>query len=300
MKAMILAAGLGTRLRPLTDVCPKPLIPIANIPAIERTITYLKRYGYKRLAVNTHHHARPMAAFLGDGHQPGVRFHVSHEPEILGTGGGIRNVKDFWGSDTLLVINGDILTDIDLDSALQFHRTAHAPATLVLHRHPSFGKIIIDGKSRILDISKEPVPERLAFTGIHFLEPHLLKWIPSEGFSDIVDCYRRMIDSGERLAACVSAGHYWRDIGTIGDYLEANREHSPRPVLFGPGARVSSSARISQWAVIGPRCRVEAGASISRSVLWQDVRVREGVRVVDSVVTHGKTVESDLIGKTLV
>lgn len=300
VKAMILAAGLGTRLRPLTDVCPKPLVPIANQPAIERSITYLKQHGYNRIAVNTHHHARPMADFLGDGSRFGVEIHVSHEPSILGTAGGIRNVKDFWKHDTLLVINGDVLTDIDLEEALRFHSASGAVATLVLHSHPLFSQILLDEQGIVRDISSGPLPERLAFTGIHLLEPGLLEWVPREGFADIVTCYRRMIAGGEKVAGYISRGRYWRDIGTIESYLEANRENSPRPILLAPGCHAALSTRISEWAVIGPECRVEAGASITRSVLWQGVRVREGVRITDSVVAGGRTVQRDLTREILV
>ncbi len=300
MKAMILAAGLGTRLRPLTDVCPKPLVPVANKPVIERSITYLKQHGYHRIAVNTHHHALPMADFLGDGTRFGVKIHVSHEPSILGTAGGIRKVKDFWKHDTLLVINGDILTDIDLRDALRFHLATGAAATLILHRHPLFSQILLDDQGVVRDISSGPRPERLAFTGIHLLEPGLLKWIPRDGYADIVSCYRRMIENGERVAGHISNGHYWRDIGTIESYLEANREHSATPVLLGPGCETAPSARISDWAVIGPECRVEADATITRSVLWQGIRVREGARITDSVVTSGQVVQRDLMGEVLV
>ncbi len=299
MKAMILAAGLGTRLRPLTDVCPKPLVPVANKPVIEHIITYLKQHGYNRIAVNTHHHARPMADFLGDGSRFGMKIHLSHEPLILGTAGGIRKVKGFWGNDTLLVINGDILTDIDLRDALRFHLAAGAAATLILHRHPLFSQILLDDQGVVRDISSGPRLERLAFTGIHLLEPGLLNWIPREGFADIVTCYRQMIAEGERIAGYVSTGHHWRDIGTIESYLESNRRHSPTPVLLGPGCYAAPTARLSEWTVIGPECRVEANATITRSVLWQGVKVCKGARIIDSVVTSGRIVQRDLTKEVL-
>lgn len=300
MKAMILAAGLGTRLRPLTRVCPKPLVPIANKPVIERTIEYLRRHGYGVLAVNTHHHAGPMAGFLGDGGRFGVRILVSHEPSILGTAGGVRKIRDFWEHHTLLVINGDILTDVDLGSALEFHKTTGALATLVLHPHPLFNQILLDEEGYVSDISSDPRAGRLAFTGIHFLEPGILKWIPRDGYADIVACYRLMIQSGRRIAGYVSSNHHWQDIGTIDSYLEANREYSPRPILLGPGCETAASARISEWAVLGPGCTVDAHAAVTRSVLWQGVRVCEGVRVIDSVVTSDLVVDRDLINEALV
>lgn len=296
---MILAAGLGTRLRPLTEVCPKPLVPVANQPVLARTIAYLSRHGTHRIVVNTHHHARRMARFLQDGDPFGLPVEVRHEPSILGTGGGIRNVADFWGRGTLVVVNGDILTDIDLTAALQAHRTSGATATLVLHHHPRFNQIRVDEDGTVRDIASEPLPGRLAFTGIHLLEPALLSWIPPKGYADIVSTYRRMIAAEAPIAGHVVHGHYWRDIGTLESYLQANRERSPKPVLEGPGTETAPSARLFEWAVLGRGCRVEAGASVRRSVLWDGVRVREGIRIVDSVVTTGRTVQRDLCGEVL-
>jgi mannose-1-phosphate guanylyltransferase len=294
VKAMILAAGLGTRLRPLTDVRPKPLVPIINQPIIEHTITYLKRYGYHRITVNTHHHASLMAEFLGGGSRPGLEIRLSHEPCILGTAGGVREVRGFWGDDTLLVINGDILTDVDLKEALAHHRASGATATLVLHSHPLYNQVLLDDAGMVRDISSDPGPRRLAFTGIHFMEPSLLEWVPAEGFADIVECYRRMIAGGERVAGHLSTGHRWRDIGTIESYMAANREYSPRRFLLGPGCLAAPSAMMSEWVVMGPGCRVGDGASVARSVLWEGVTVGEGVSITDSVVTSGRIVKSDL------
>ncbi len=299
MKAMILAAGLGTRLRPLTETCPKPLVPVANQPVLARTIAHLFHHGTHRIVVNTHHHARRMADFLQDGDPFGLPIEVRHEPSILGTGGGIRNVADFWGQDTLVVVNGDILTDIDLTAALRFHRASGATATLVLHHHPRFNQIQVDEDGAVRDIASEPLSGRLAFTGIHLLEPAVLAWIPPRGHAGIVSTYRRMIASEEPVAGHVVHGYYWRDIGTLESYLQANRELSPEPVLEGAGTKTAPSARLSEWAVLGRGCRVEAGAVVRRSVLWEGVRVQAGVRIVDSVVTAGRTVRRDLCGEAL-
>ena len=299
MKAMILAAGLGSRLRPLTDVCPKPLVPVANRPVIASTIAYLKGYGIQSIVVNTHHHARQMSAFFRSGIAPGVSVELRHEPSILGTGGGLRNVAGFWGEETLLAVNADILTDVDLRKALAFHRASEATVTLVLHPCPPFDQVLLDEAGRVREIGSRARPGRLAFTGIHFLEPGVRDWIPSEGYADIVSSYRRMIAAGERIAGWVTDRAYWRDIGTFESYLQANREQSPEPVLLGPGCEVDPTAEVSEWAVVGPGCRLEAGASVARSVLWEGVTVRQGIRVTDSVVTSGRSVERDLSGEAL-
>lgn len=296
MKAMILAAGLGTRLRPLTDHRPKPLVPVLNRPVLERTITYLKSQGITRIVINTHHHAQRLADFLRDGRAFGVHVEVHFEPRILGTGGGMRNICDFWGQDTLLVINGDIVTTADLSPAIRFHRQSGAAATLLLHDYPAFQQILLNKAGQVRDITTKASPGRLAFTGIHIVEPGLRHWIPETGFSDIVTCYRQMIAKGEPPAGYVAEGHYWRDIGTIESYLLANKEASGASVHVGVNCAVDPAARLEEWCVIGPGSRVEAGAVIARSVLWEEVIVKKGVRIEDSVVTDGQTVHRDLAG----
>ena len=153
----------------------------------------------------------------------------------------------------------------------------------------------MDEDGTIRDIASRPHPGRLAFTGIHILEPSVLDAIPGGGFADIVICYRRMISDGARIAGHIVSGHRWRDIGTIQSYLRANLEWASDPILLGEGCAVGPSVRLEEWAVAGAGCRLEPDVEICRSVLWEGVTVREGVRVVDSVVTSHRTVEKDLI-----
>jgi NDP-sugar pyrophosphorylase family protein len=296
LKAMILAAGLGTRLRPLTDVRPKPLVPVLNRPVLERTITYLKSQGITRVVVNAHHHAQRLIAYLQGGRAFEIPVEVRFEPRILGTGGGIRNVSDFWGEDPLLVVNGDIVTAIGLSPAFRFHRESGAEATLLLHDHPAFRQILVDEVGQVRDIASKPRPGRLAFTGIHILEPGMRRWIPETGFSNIITSYREMIEKGEPPAGYVTQGEYWRDIGTIESYLLANQEASEGAVHVGENCSVDPSAHLEDWCVIGAGSRVGPGASIARSVLWEEVTVEKGVRIEDSVVTAGRTVARDLLG----
>lgn len=283
MKAMILAAGLGTRLRPLSDLKPKALMPVANRPVLERNIEYLVRHGVTEIVVNIHHHPEQMLSFLRRG-AVHARIETRVESEILGTGGGIRNTAGFWGREPFVVMNGDVLTDMDLTRACEQHRKTRPLATLILHDHPPFNKIRIDADGRITDIPRSYGPEGLAFTGIHILEPEMLPHIP-EGFSDIVDTYRRLMGAGKTILSHVSRGHSWHDIGSLPDYLKANRDHALTPFTVGLGCDIHPSVGLTDWVVIGANCRLEKGAEISRSVLWEGVEVREGVRVADSVVT---------------
>jgi mannose-1-phosphate guanylyltransferase len=297
MKAMILAAGFGTRLRPLSERKPKPLMPVANRPVILRNMEFLAAHGIRDIVVNTHHHSDQLSEFLRLHRPPGMRVDVRVEPRILGTGGGIKNTADFWSKDPFVVMNGDILTDIDIRRACEAHTKTRSMATLILHDRPPFNKIRVDG-DRIVDIPKDYGKEGLAFTGIHIMEPEILAHIP-EGFSDIVDCYRHLIGSGAIIGSFVSGDHYWRDIGNLTDYVEANRELSDGPLTLGEGSEMHPSASWMDWAVIGERCLIEERAEISRSILWEDVRIRPGVKVTDCVVTSRCVVEKDSTGAIL-
>jgi len=300
MKAMILAAGLGTRLRPLTLKRPKSLMPVGNRPMIDRVIDYLRRYGVRELIVNAYHHKGQLAAHLDGGRPFGLKIQVKEEARILGTGGGIKNTEGFWSDAPFIVMNSDILTDIDLARALRAHQERGNLVTLILHDCEPFNQVRINDDFDILDIASKPGPGRLAFTGIHIMEPDLLSHIPSREFSSIIDCYLNLISGGHPIRAYVSRGHYWRDVGTLRSYLLANREalHGHRR-LSGPGCRIHPSAAITDWAVMGHGTVIEEAAKVGRSVLWEDVTVKKGVRIMDSIVMSSRTVAEDLIGKVL-
>lgn len=296
MKAMILAAGLGTRLRPLTSEKPKPLVPIGNIPIINLLIQYLKGHGINKIIVNAHHHYQQVIDHLDGGKPFGIDIEVRVEPEILGTGGGIKNTEDFWDADPFLVINSDILTNIDLSLAYDEHRRNKNKVTLVLHDYKAFNQILIDEHLNILDIGPESSPGRLAFTGIHIIEPEVLNNIQKGKVSNIIDCYRELIRSGIPIRAHLSQGHYWRDIGTVESYMLANKE-SLKDDLFhmGSGSRIHGSARIEGWAVMGEKSLLEEDVEIRRSILWNDVTIKRGTRIIDSIVTSSKKVGKNLI-----
>lgn len=299
MKAMILAAGFGTRLRPLSERRPKPLMPVANRPVILRNMEYLRRHGVKEVVVNAHHHADQVIDFVRSHPLPGVTVEVRVESEILGTGGGIANTADFWSDEPFFVLNGDVLTDIDLTEALDHHRRSGRLATLLLHDCPPYNKIQLGESGLVAEIPRDYGKDGWAFTGIHILEPEILSHIPKGTFSDIVDCYRALIVSGKPIGSFLARGHRWRDIGSIAEYRLANRELSPTPFLVDEGCRIDPSTEMKGWAVIGAGCRAGKGAEISASILWENVTVQAGVRVRDSVLTSGRVVESDVIGSVL-
>jgi mannose-1-phosphate guanylyltransferase len=297
MKAMILAAGLGTRLAPLTSNRPKPLVPVGNRPIIHRTITWLKSHGVDEIVVNAHHHRNQIRKYLDGGRPFGMKIHISEESEILGTGGGIRKTRWFWDNEPFVVVNGDILTDIDLSSAYRIHQDRGDLVTLVLHDFAPFNQIKLNRQKDILDINPVPATGRLAFTGIHIMNLPVLDHIPSDRFFCILECYRTLIGLGRPLRGHVVKNHYWRDAGSIESYIEANRETlNGAHFLTGRKCRIHDRARMKDWAVLGDGTSIEKCAEITRSILWGNVTVKEGVRVIDSIVTTAGEVTEDRVG----
>jgi NDP-sugar pyrophosphorylase family protein len=299
MKAIILAAGLGTRLKSLTENRPKALMPIVNRPVIARNIEYLKSFGVKNIAVNAHHHYRQIVDYLRDGESFGMELVVRVEKDILGTGGAIKNLSDFCREEPFIVMNGDILTDINLTSAYEYHINSGNIATMILHDYGPFNQVMINN-GQVVGIPRQKSTGGLAFTGMHILSPLILYHIPGPGYSDIIDCYNKLLDSGAGIGAYVSENHYWRDIGNPESYIAANREFlgfEKQSFAVGPGSAIAPSVKFKEWAAVGEGAVIERGVEIERSILWDHVSVRSGVRIIDSVVTSLKEVNRDLTGE---
>jgi aminoglycoside/choline kinase family phosphotransferase/GTP:adenosylcobinamide-phosphate guanylyltransferase len=226
MKALILAAGYGTRLQPFTSNFPKALFPIAGRPLLDITIAALQAAGCQSIIINTHHQSQRIDAFLA-GQKYAIPVQTRYEPQILGTGGAIRNVADFWDNHPFMVINGDIVTDINLRIVYEFHLNHRYPATLVLHDCPRFNSVSISTDEFIEGFDDQRQEDKtvptttLAFTGIQVLDPGILEFIPATGYFSSVAAYKKMIAAGRKIKAFLPANHYWRDIGTPESYQRA-------------------------------------------------------------------------------
>jgi NDP-sugar pyrophosphorylase family protein len=226
---MILAAGLGTRLRPLTDRLPKPLLPIAGRPMIEYTLGWVAAAGIRDVMINLHHKGDLIRQTLGTGEHVGMAISYSEEPVILGTGGGLKRVEGFFGHEPFLIVNADVLTALDPNAVIRTH-AAHRPrATLAVRRDPdaaTYGTLGLDAAGRIRrflgrGVANEPL-EDVMFTGIHVLDPSVLAAIPVDQFSPITDEYIAIVERGEPLRGHLSDAT-WIDIGTPERYQEAQR-----------------------------------------------------------------------------
>ena len=223
MRALILSAGLGTRLRPYTDHTPKPLFTISGRPLLDITISKLIEAGCESIMINTHHLHAQIEAFIAQ-QTYAIPIETRHEPHILGTGGAIINVKDFWNDQPFMVINADIVTTIDFRAVYDFHCQHIHPATVVLADDPEFNSVISDADGFVTEFHQPPgAPDRLTesaytFTGIQVLDPKILKFIAAEMPASSIDAYTRMIAKGEKIKAYISGNAYWKDIGTAERY----------------------------------------------------------------------------------
>lgn len=228
---MILAAGFGTRLRPLTDTLPKPLLPVSGRPLIVWNLLLLRRHGVTDVIINLHHLGHLIEQALGDGSQFGMKLAYSREPVILGTGGGLKQAEPFFGGEPFFVLNGDTLFEMDLSDMAAAHRRQGALATMAVRSDPDpdrWGAVEVDAARRVVRISgrgrsAEGRTEKRMFAGVHLMHPRLLADVPAGRESSIIEAYVRAIQGGEAVAGCELSG-YWSDIGTPERYAQAQQD----------------------------------------------------------------------------
>jgi mannose-1-phosphate guanylyltransferase len=308
MRAMILAAGLGTRLEPLTSIRPKPLFPVLNRPLLGITIGQLQGMGATRVVINAHHLANQIERFI-NGERWGLEVQVRVEPEILGTGGGIKNCADLLrDAPFFCVINADIYHTFDLRPAIRYHTAENNLATLVLCDDPRFNQVGIDAEGRIISIRGQEVRKSLSpvqvltFTGIHLISSRLLDSMPSTGFFDIIRCYIDLASRGEAIRGYQMQGGYWRDIGRIEDYRALHRDligEGGKPIIHSE-ARIEEGARIEGLCCVGKKTRIERGAFIKDSIIWDEVVIGRGSVVEECIVGSKTRVKGEHRGEVLI
>jgi len=290
MKAMILAAGFGTRLFPLTIDRTKPAIPFLGKPLVGYVAEYIARYGVEDIVVNLHHQPQSVMRALGDGSDFGVHIeYTREEPVILGTAGALDNARHLLEDDTFLIVNGKIVTDIDIAAALETHKRSGAIATMVLMpnvKREKFTIVEVEGgcvkgfgdlarpltEDEIRDTEHAPVSPPM-FTGIHILEPAVFDYIPRGQYSDIVPVfYRPALEKGEKIAAHIADGN-WFELSTIPRYLD-----------------ISLAMMDGQDVFSGARCEVSPDAAVRDSVFWDDVQIRPGASLYRTIIADGVTI----------
>jgi NDP-sugar pyrophosphorylase family protein len=292
MKAMILAAGFGTRLFPLTIDRTKPAIPFLGKPLVGYVAEYVARFGFKEFIVNLHHQPDSVRKALGDGSDFGVNITYTVElPEILGTAGALDNAKELLEDGPFLIVNGKIISDIDIAAAVETHKQSNALATMVLKPNVKREKFTIvetrEGAVTGFGEMARPLTEDeirdtehdivtpLMFTGIHILEPRVFDYIQPGVYSDIVpQVYRPALERGEKIAAHVTDGN-WYELSTIPRYLDISLAMMHGTDVFA-----------------GANCSVSPSATIRDSVMWDNVTVGEDVSLYRTIVADGVTIPS--------
>lgn len=230
MKAMILAAGEGTRIRPLTLTTPKVLLKIGGIPLIQHTLSWLRRYSIRKVAINIHYLREEIEKFLGDGSQSGIELLYSTEESLMGTAGGVKNIESFFDG-TFIVVYGDVLTDFNLGKMIEFHKEKKAAATLALMERierQDVGLVELDADNRILSFTEKPslstASGGLMSGGVYVLEPSVLEYIPRDIYSDFAyDVFPKLIEYGLPMYGYILNNEdYLLDIGTNEKYKRAN------------------------------------------------------------------------------
>ena len=302
MRAMILSAGYGTRLWPLTEDRTKPAIPILGKPLVGYVAEYLAQFGCDEIIVNLHHRPESVRRALGDGSKFGVKLHYVEEPEILGTSGALDNARALLEDDTFLVVNGKIITDIDLAAALETHRREKAIATLVLMPNPACEKFstVQTLEGCVKGFGGMPLPEQfteeappLMFTGIQILEPRIFDYVPPGIFShSTTDVYPQAIARGERIAAHVATGR-WFELSTIQRYLEISLRllaETMASYFEGLGCKISPDATVDQ-SILWDNVEVESGAHVHRAILGDNVKIRRDESIENSAVVCASLIQ---------
>lgn len=287
MQAIILAAGYGTRLRPYTDFRPKPLFPVCNQPLLHRLLDQTRTCACRPVVVNCHHLAAQIEAALA----PWPEVLIQREQAILGTGGSLRRALDSLDNDPVLVVNGDLYHDIDLEQVYHRHLLSKNEVTLALHDCPRFNNVGIEG-DRVRSFGAD-AGGQLAFTGIQVVDPEVIERMPADRFHHIIDLYRELAPQG-RIGFCRVDWARWRDIGTPADYLDLHRELLAGQAgwLIEPGARIGAGVVLEDWGCIGAGAVIGAGARLCRSVVWDRAEVAAGSVLVDRIVTGDSQIDA--------
>jgi mannose-1-phosphate guanylyltransferase/phosphomannomutase len=327
-KAMILAAGLGTRLMPLTNDIAKPMVPIVNIPVMEHILRLLARCGFKEAVANLHCLPEDITGFFEDGSRWGLDLRYSLEERLMGTAGGVKKCEDFLGSDTFIVISGDALTDVDLREFLEFHADRGALASMVVTpvtETSRYGIVLADDDGLVTGFQEKP-PEaealsNVANSGIYAFEPEVFDLIPSDRPYDFGrEVFPLLVERGEALFAWTHSC-YWNDVGSIEEYQRGNfdalegrvrvdmpgREVAPGvwvgadtrinrdvimtpPVCIGDRSIIEEGARLLGPVIVGPDTVVSGGAVLYRGIKWGGGYIGRDASLLGSIVGKGSRI----------
>jgi NDP-sugar pyrophosphorylase family protein len=300
--AFVLGAGLGTRLRPLTNRRPKPLIPVVNRPLITYAFDHLLETGVERFIVNTHWLSEAYTAAFPEGsyREKPITFR-DENPVVLETAGGIWNVRDLLGDGSFIVYNGDILTDLPLDPAIRAHFDRGNEVTMVLRSKDGPLHVAFDSASgRVTDIGRRVDPlsdSHFLFTGIYIVSADFIRRIPPATAISVIPIFCDMIRAGAKLGGIAIDDGAWWDLGSREQYLAVHRVISHcgfcLPDWIHPTAQIADGAQILGATAIGAGARIGVGAILRDCVIWENAEVAPGVNLDRCVVADGARAVED-------
>ncbi len=332
MKAVVMAGGEGTRLRPITANRPKPLVPVANRPIMEHILLLLKSHGITQVVATLYYLADAIEGYFGDGAELGVGLHYSVEDTPLGTAGSVKLAEEHLRDGTFLIISGDALTDVNLKPAIEFHKQKGAIATLILARVPNpleFGVVITREDGRITRFLEKPswseVFSDTVNTGMYILEPEIFDYMESgKAYDFSQDLFPMLLREGKPLYGYVM-NEYWSDVGSITQYRDAHidlltgkvqlappgTETMPGvwvgsgtsidpeaqivpPICLGRNCRIKRGAVIGPYTVLGDNCIVEPNALVVRTIAWDSVYIGVGSHLQGAIIGTGVTIKDDV------
>jgi NDP-sugar pyrophosphorylase family protein len=315
---MVLAAGEGTRLRPLTLTTPKPMVPIGNIPLLERTLRWLAREGVQDVMINLHHLPQSIIDYVGNGRLFGVNVSYSHEEALLGTAGAVKRCEQFFGTEPFVVIYGDNLLDIQTKPLLDLQKSTGADAVLGLFTTPNpteCGLVLTDDEGKITKFQEKPRTEEVfthqANAGVYYLTDRVFDYIPAHKPWDFgKQVFPEMLADGRLLYGLPLKG-YIQDTGTPDNYRQANEDaltgkvfgvrgkliaNDPNYTLIGDRAHLAPDVTFRGINIIGARSRVGARAELHDTIVWEDVKIPEELKLAGAII--GSKVEL-LAGQTV-
>ncbi len=310
MKAVIMAGGFGTRLRPLTLGLPKPMVPMANRPMMEHIVKLLGKHGFDHILSLLYFQPEAITGYFGDGTDFGVKMEYLRAEDDYGTAGSVRNAGDFIGDERIIIISGDVLTDFDLSAVMRFHEERDSVATMVLTHMENplqYGVVITDDNGRITRFLEKPtwgeVFSDKVNTGIYVLEPEVVNMIPYRKFYDFSkDLYPRLLKDDAPMYGYTADG-YWRDVGNIHEYMQAHRDllagnveielsknelqHQGATLWIGKNQDVDDRAKFEGVVILGDDVSIESNATLSNCTIGDNTRIGSDAVVKDSVVWDG-------------
>lgn len=333
MKAVILAGGEGTRLRPLTFLNPKPMLPLINRPFMENFILWLKSHRIKDIIFSTGYLPEIFENYFGDGSRFGVKITYVEEKESLDTCGGVKNVERYLDNNSFMVFNGDILSSLDLTDMMAFHREKKADITISLtsvEDPTSYGLVPVDDEGRVIEFLEKPkkdeIVTKLVNAGIYVIEPHIMGLVPKgEKYSFERELFPEVLNEGYRVFGYVS-NSYWLDVGTPQKYLKAHRDILYKkikfkfpsresmeniyigkgtdylkrnfvsgPVVIGRGTEIKENARIMPLSVIGDSCHISEGTEISESIIFNNCKIGKKCLIKNSIISNNVEIGDNVI-----